>query len=195
MKNIVRALILCLMVFSASTAFAADQIGIYLQPKLVYGLTQIEGVKGYLDVDSSLGSGSTSGKVIGSKTDDAFGGSLALGYDFSKQFNIPLRAELEYSAFSDVESRRNTQVFAVDAKVKTKIGIQTLFVNAYWDIDTGTSWQPYLTGGLGMAFIDTKGTLELDGFKDSSSKTKTNFAWNLGLGIGYDINPSWTVDL
>lgn len=203
MKRIIGMLALVTMLMLSATSFAADkQIGVYVAPKFVYGLTHMGTVDGTL---GAAGVGTISGRVIGSKTDHAFGGSLAIGYDFSKQFNAPIRTEIEYAIFSDVKSRRTINetapgVGAAEIEMKAKVGIQTLFANVYWDIDTGTKWQPYLTGGLGMAFVSTKGSIGADvagvgsGSQSISSKTNTNFAWNLGLGIGYVINDYVTVD-
>lgn len=181
-----------------SISFAADQIGVYVAPKFVYGLVQTQGTNLY---ETEVGEPTFKLK-IGSKTDSTFGGSLAIGYDFDKKFNIPVRAEIEYSAFSRADAEKKFTDGNQSMTIKQQFGIQTLFANAYWDINTGTKFTPYLGAGLGMAFISTKYNAKLvdsgnsfsSGF-NSSSKNVTNFAWNVGAGLGYDINDSWTVDV
>jgi len=91
--------------------------------------------------------------------------------------------------------------------------------NAYYDIDEFNGFTPYLTAGVGVSRNKLKindgssstggGTAALGsttpaGKKTgagkivtvgSNSKTKTNFAWNVGLGAMYNIDPEFAVDL
>ena len=198
MKRILGVLLLVGVMVTPTVALAGEQIGVYVAPKFVYGLTQMNNFKGHFSEDGDSYSIKKS-----NKTDDTFGGSIAIGYDFDKQFGVPIRAELEYAGFSKAESKKTYGDDDYTSKMKQTFNIQTLFVNAYWDIDTGTQFTPYVGAGLGMAFIRTK-------FKDSgyeyadpddswsdstSSKTVTNFAWNVGAGLGYDFTENWTLDV
>ncbi len=158
--------------------------------------------------------------TIGNETDHTIGGSFAIGYDFSKQFNIPIRTELEYSIYSKAKAEKQyaTGAFIPGEVLKDNqtYRIQTLLVNAYWDIKTNTKFTPYLSASLGMAFIKTGfgrshyNTLDPndpiwdrvydeweqpDAYNDYGKKTVTNFAWGLGVGVGYEINENWTLDL
>ena len=194
MKRLFCLLLLTGLMTAAAPALAAEQLGVYVAPKFVYGLTQMDSVKTHLQVGGESGSLKT-----GDKTDDTFGGSIAIGYDFDKKFGIPIRAELEYAGFSEAEAKKTYHDGGDSHKLKQTFNIQTLFVNAYWDIDTGTQFTPYVGAGLGMGFIRTK--LRYSGEDatstwgaSSGSKTVTNFAWNVGLGLGYDITENWTVD-
>ena len=85
---------------------------------------------------------------------------------------------------------------------KQKMDVQTLFFNAYFDIKTGTQFTPYIGGGIGLAMIDVKsGGMDMfdggvyTGTVQLSSKSQTNFAWNIGAGIGWDITEAVTLDL
>ncbi|MDL2216271.1 outer membrane beta-barrel protein [Desulfovibrio sp. OttesenSCG-928-M14] len=195
MKRILGALLLIGVMVLPTVASAAEQIGIYVVPKFIYGLTQMDSVKGHWND----GGGSES---IGSKTDNTFGGSIAIGYDFDKKFGVPIRAELEYAGFSKAEAKRSYSPDATSyAKMKQTFGIQTLFLNAYWDINTETQFTPYIGAGLGMAFISTKfkdrGDDIVEGPWNESTgyKNVTNFAWNVGAGLGYDFMEHWTLDV
>lgn len=199
MKRILGALLFVGLVAMPTVASAGDQIGVYVAPKFVYGLTQMDSVK---QKWSDSASGESGSERVGSKTDDTFGGSIAIGYDFDKKFGVPIRAELEYAAFSEAEAKRSFTDEYDHITMKQKFNIQTLFLNAYWDINTGTQFTPYIGGGLGMGFINTKGKesgYDVDDPSDSwdfgtGSKTVTNFAWNVGAGLGYDITENWTLD-
>jgi opacity protein-like surface antigen len=146
---------------------------------------------------------------IGSSTDSTFGGSIAFGYDFEKKFSVPIRAEVEYAAFSQAENKGNfTEINGNEIgreTVRQTFSIRTLFINAYWDIPTGTRFTPYVGAGLGAGFINTNGNFSGvvttgGGVTETwsgrtGSKTVTNFAWNVGAGVGYDLTDYVTVDL
>lgn len=197
MKRIFGVLLLVGVMVTPAVASAGEQLGVYVAPKFVYGLTQMDTVKAH---GSAYGE-SASIRIGSSETDDTFGGSIAVGYDFDKKFGVPIRAELEYAGFSQAEAQKTYRDdYLGTHKLKQTYDIQTLFVNAYWDINTGTQFTPYLGAGLGMGFINTKlrynGDLDpyIDGPISTGSKTITNFAWNIGAGIGYDITENWTLD-
>lgn len=195
MRRLLGLLLLIGLMTTATPALAAEQLGVYVAPKFIYALTQMDSVKTHLSV------GADSGTLrIGDETDDTFGGSIAVGYDFDKRFGIPIRAELEYAGFSEAEAKKTYRDGGDSHKLKQTFTIQTLFVNAYWDIDTGTQFTPYIGAGAGMGFIRTK--LRYNGEDaaftwgaSTGSKTVTNFAWNVGAGVGYDITDNWTVDV
>ncbi len=206
MKRVLVVLLLAGVMVLPSFASAATgkQLGLYVAPKFVYGLTQMDSVKEHWD-DATAGESGT--ESIGSKTDDTFGGSIAIGYDFDKKFGVPIRAELEYAGFSKAEAEAsysyNDGAGDYSGKREQTFGIQTLFFNAYWDINTGTQFTPYIGAGLGMAFINTKFKVSeypVDDPTDvwnpsTGSKNVTNFAWNLGAGLGYDFTENWTMDI
>jgi len=198
MKRILGVLLLVGVMVTPTVASAGEQIGVYVAPKFVYGLTQMDGVRAHASGDW----GSDSLRV-GNKTDDTFGGSIAIGYDFDKKFGVPVRAEIEYAAFSEAEAKRSFTTNDEHETLKQKLNIQTLFLNAYWDINTGTQFTPYIGAGIGMGFIGTKGSergYDVNDPDDSwggstGSKTVTNFAWNVGAGLGYDITDNWSLDV
>ncbi|MDR1685735.1 MAG: outer membrane beta-barrel protein [Desulfovibrio sp.] len=195
---VLSALLGALAVAPHPLAFAADgggsdQIGIYVAPKFVYGLTHISGSK----VADTDGSGSWS---TGTHNDSAFGGSIAVGYDFEKQFAVPVRAEVEYAGFSQVEAKRhiNDPSNGPVGTIKQTYNIHTVFANAYFDIDTSTLVTPYVGAGLGTAFITSNAKYKEDASGEverSGAKTKTNFAWNVGTGVGFDFTDNITLDV
>ena len=215
MKRIMGVIALAVVLMVPATSFAAgDQIGVYVSPKFIYSYTQMNNIKdgnrdAYL---ANLAPGATaSSGSIGSKSDDTFGGSIAIGYDFDKRFGIPIRTELEYAGFSSAKAQSYERVVAPsgddveDLWDRNTYRIQTLFLNAYWDIDTGTKFTPYIGAGIGMGFVDLKWRCwgssydpadpsTRDDFDDSVKKGNTNFAWNVSAGLGYDITDNWTID-
>lgn len=183
-------------------AKAADQLGIYVTPKFVYGIMSGNKAKAY-----GTEAGATEKLNIGS-LDDVAGGALAIGYDFSKRFDAPVRVEVEYSAFGDTKASKSfADPDETDAdgiyhfSIKQKMNIQALFANIYYDFRNSTSFTPYVGGGIGMGFISSKSSWYSpeedpgEGSFSSSKKHQTNFAWNIGLGCAYEFNDTVAVDL
>lgn len=92
------------------------------------------------------------------------GGALAVGYNFDTLFGVPLRTELEYAL-------RTNANFKYDDRDRIAKIPQTVFANVYLDFDNSTDFTPYMGGGVGIGIIDTN----------------TNFAWNVGGGVAYNI--------
>ncbi|MCL2389995.1 MAG: outer membrane beta-barrel protein [Endomicrobia bacterium] len=180
--------------FGAAQAFAFDgKSDIYVTPKIIYGATFMKDAK---YVETSGGKDD-----LGNNRSSAFGGSLAVGYDLSEKVKAPVRAELEYS-YSEAKAEASYKVEAVipyfnDYKWSKRI--QTLFLNAYYDINTGTKVTPYAGAGLGAGFIKTEAEALWDGGAVGNEKidlvTVTDFAWNIGLGLGYRINNNIILDI
>lgn len=189
---------------------AAKQSGVYVAPKFVYGYTVMDKLKAGMDVVTPGVSGSVGvGSSSDDDNDDVFGGALAVGYDFSKRYDLPIRAEIEYSIFSRAEGSLSDQVklaggVRVPVTLDQELNIQTLFANVYYDITTGTPLTPYLGAGVGLAFIDADGdftdSISMGGTNvpltvDGGSKSNTNFAWNVGAGAAWAFTDNLSVDL
>jgi len=178
LKRIIGLLALAAVLAVPMLASADDgKLGIYLTPKAVYGAVYMNDVK-YREKDDDY-------PVLGSEWDNTFGGSLAVGYDFSK--TLLVRSELEYAIFTKAKGEPRSSEFQ-------SYNIQTLFVNVYYDINTGTKFTPYVGAGIGAGFIKTEGRADFDD-GGTGSKTVTNFAWNLGLGLGYHIMNNVVLDI
>jgi len=133
------------------------------------------------------------GRGSANDTDHVFGGALAVGYDFNKQHGAPVRAELEYGAFTRAEGKANV---LGGGTVTMKTQAQTLFTNAYLDIPTGTQFTPYVGAGLGMAFLNARADFEAPGSRQSyGSRNNTNFAWNVGAGVACEVVENVALDL
>ena len=131
----------CFLFNTQAEAGAADQIGVYVTPKFVYGIMGGNKAKAH-----SYEAGVSETKNLGS-LDDVVGGALAIGYDFHKRFNVPIRAELEYSAFGDAKASKSwgtpddtDRDGIYYQSMKQKIGIQALFANVYYDFRNTTSF-------------------------------------------------------
>lgn len=174
-------------------AQAADQIGVYVAPKFALNIQHFKGVG--IDFEGDKMDGADS------KNSARAGGALAIGYDFSKKFDIPVRAEIEYGAYGNASQ----QLGFSDAEVgdsmsmKQTVGFQTLLANVYWDITTWNKFTPYVGVGIGMAFVKTETDYAYTSTEESESgsfsDTETVFAGQVGFGCSYAFNDYISADL
>ncbi|KJV39405.1 outer membrane protein [Acinetobacter brisouii] len=125
---------------------------------------------------------------IKSDSQSVFTGSLAYGFNLAPVYNIPVRAELEY-AYHDTADFDYSQVYS-GYQLSTKV--QTVMLNGYYDFKNKSAFTPYVSLGLGSASLKTT---EHDNAGFSKTKTNNDFAWSVGLGVAYTINPNFSVDL
>lgn len=173
-------------------AKAADLIGVYVAPKFVLNIQHFKGVGKDFEGDRLPGSGS--------KDAARAGGALAIGYDFSPKFDLPVRAELEYAAYGNSSRHLGfIDQLAGDAlSAKHTVRFQTLMANVYWDITDFYGFTPYVGGGLGMAFVTSKVNYNYNGIGESEnnsfSDTDTVFAGQVGLGCSYAFTDNIAAD-
>ena len=156
----------------------AETTGVYVTPKFVLNMqsTEIEAL----------------GASTGTLDDTTAGGALAVGYDFSQKFNVPVRAELEFGAFGALSEEESYDIVSA----KAEVGIKTLLANVYWDIADYNGFTPYVGAGLGMAWVKTELSASVAGLGSASiDDTKTVFAGQLGFGCSYDFNDRIALDL
>lgn len=136
-----------------------------IQP-MTAGAEELTSEKIGIYVEPKISGQATLGGYLDGKleSDMSFGGGLAAGYDFWYFAGVPVRTEVEYMI------RTNSRFETDDANVRAEVP-QTVFANAYWDFRNSTRFTPYVGGGIGAAFVGSE----------------SNFAWNVGTGIGYDI--------
>lgn len=199
----------------ATEAGSGEQIGIYVGAKIGGSIVNMNSRKFGQDAGSMVYAGDTfswgnEAKGMGDKSGTAIGGGLNFGYDLNKRVGLPVRVELDYT-IRDRAGKSNSidTTWAVELNgtpipggmansidMKTSVKLQTIMFNGWFDIPTGTSFKPYVGGGIGVAFIDFKTSASEDGGAPiTRSKDISNFAWSLGAGLGYEITSNWTVDL
>jgi opacity protein-like surface antigen len=178
---------------------AQAETGLYVAPKLIYGNLQGYDVKGGEGDKVSLGS------------DNVFGGGIAVGYDFNKQFKLPLRTELEYAAFNNAKGKHEYNFLydsnpdaSISGTARISIGVKTLFANAYYDFRNDSKFTPYVGLGLGWSFMDVKvkdtwtdvyPPWPTEYGSESTKKSSTSFAWNASGGVGYALTSNINLDL
>lgn len=133
-------------------------------------------------------SGAVNGEV---ESDTGFGGSLTVGYHLLESVRVELEGTLDVN---DVDTARPVTVPVRPRQNPAGSG-DTLtigaFGNAYYDVDTGTAFTPYVGAGFGVLRIDA----EYDAFaledKDTlpAYQAMVGLTWNVtrktGLTLGY----------
>jgi opacity protein-like surface antigen len=164
---------------------SAEPIGVYVAPRLSGGLASFHFKGPAYDWD------------YGSHSEWAYGGALAVGYDFHPSLRIPLRVELEYHKLGDVEHSETYHDLGGSWKGKSTLGISTLFVNGYFDWHNPSQFTPYVSLGLGRSSLSAK-MKESDswwGTEVYGRKTTTNFSWNIGFGSALQLSDTISLDL
>lgn len=121
--------------------------------------------------------------------DKVLGGSVAIGVSTAVKGGA-VRAELEYNKNEDAEKTHTVSAMGVNFNGKLKVESQSLMLNGYYDIDTGTKFTPYVGAGIGYAKI--KGSLSVLGISESIDDN--NFAWQIGAGASYALTNNVSVD-
>lgn len=131
--------------------------------------------------------------------DNALGGKWAVGVSANVLEKAALRAELEYgdtsASYTEYSGRDNGDPHSNEDRAG-QIDSKTLFLNFYFDIDTGTIFTPYIGAGLGVhnAALD----YNFKSGRYSIPETRTSdwkFAWNVGAGVGVRVTQNLTLDL
>lgn len=121
-------------------------------------------------------------------SDTGYSIGLVLGAEF--EYNFRLEAAIGYQAndFDEVSA------YGYTASVDGDLSIWTIMLNGYYDFKNSTAFTPFIMAGIGFAEIDA----DLDsiaGYNLDLSDDDSVFAYQFGLGVGYALNDSVTLDL
>jgi opacity protein-like surface antigen len=129
---------------------------------------------------------------------DYYGGA---SLDYTPGFSAGLAGGAKYGMFR-VEGEFGYQINEIDminsydteedglytGEGKGDVSAYTFLINGYADFDTGTPFTPFVTAGMGMAIV------ELNNFMTMNNSDNV-FAYQVGAGLSYAINPKMNVDL
>ena len=97
---------------------------------------------------------------------------------------------MEYSRNEDAKSTTGAKKGGTDF---TKLESQSLMLNAYYDIDTGTKFTPYVGAGIGYSKLKASYTLTAE--NATLSESDYQFTWPAGVGVAYAVNDNLSLDL
>ena len=181
MKKLCLSVLMALALMLPGVA-KAESTGVYVAPKFVMNIQSTEFAVAGMSSDTY--------------DDTSAGGALAIGYDFSKKFDVPVRAELEFGAYGDLSASESGSIDGYRGTLEANVGIKTLLANVYWDITNYNGFTPYVGAGLGMAWVNTELAASVSGLGGVSfDNTETVFAAQVGFGCSYAFNENFAVDL
>lgn len=108
-----------------------------------------------------------------------------------------LRAELEYTYRNDFDDKIPFGA-GLDPNTyfsKTVLKSKSVMANAYLDFMPNYVVSPYLSGGIGMTFLELENTVNTaGGAQPTDSYDETNFTWSLGAGLTIRLNKCINID-
>ncbi|HJB65374.1 MAG TPA: outer membrane beta-barrel protein [Candidatus Mailhella merdavium] len=160
------------LVFTASALFTAPANagaeGLYFAGKLGLNFQSLDNAN----------------RGLSGEKDQTIGIGAAMGYDFYPLAAMPVRVELELMY--------QTEAKYTNAGTTLKDSISTVFVNGFYDFHTGTIFTPYVGLGIGTAWVDSEGSVNGYG---TGTNTESNFAWNIGAGLGIELDYNLSFDI
>ena len=116
--------------------------------------------------------------------DLGFGADGALGYDFG---SFRADAEFTYLTAKAVFDVDKTQRRENDDKADDTLTVLAATANAWYDLDTGTAWSPYIGIGVGAANVQVKlatGEETADVYFEGNG---WGFAYQAGVGVAVEV--------
>jgi opacity protein-like surface antigen len=181
--------ILALAAIAALTLPAAAlEVKPYISNKISYSNVRT----GDLTIYKANGDTMTEGS---DENDSIFGDKLAVGFSVPVEaIRGAIRAEIEAGFNSNAEIKPYDLAYPTE-KINIKIQSKTYVLNAYYDINTGSAFVPYVGFGLGFANIHASPDYNNGPYSYGGSAKLNQFIWNAGLGTGYVLNDHITFDL
>ena len=151
-----------------------------------------------ISIPTDLGGTYKSGGLKSLDNSAYFG--LGAGYRLNENF----RTDLNIGYMNEFKLSKSFKGSNGGDTFKQKINSMSVILNAYYDICDYNNFIPYVTAGIGGARNKTKKATEVFTNADGSAvtqtltqagKSKTNFAWNVGLGVMYKFQDNFYVDL
>ncbi len=171
-------------------------VGIYVSAKA------LAGAQTHWPTTSAIG-GTDIFVASGDWTKMTMGAALALGYDFYPRFDVPVRLEVEYAMRSEWRGEKNFEFQGVDVSYEPSVHVQTLMLNVAYDFHNSTRFTPYITAGIGAAFLDAQLQLDVSGaalgggggaLPIGYDASLASLAWQVGAGLEVELTPSMSLD-
>jgi len=142
-------------------------------------------------LDTSFKTGFVVGGNFGVKWDSGLRTELELAVrQNSSKRHGHLRTTYSYGAITGTVNQNTLHLTSsTDRAADTDLRLRaySLMANAWYDFDIGSSFTPYIGGGIGLAEV------QIDGSIDSARIAEKNdmvFAWQVGAGVAFPLTDS-----
>lgn len=168
----------------SQSAMMMESSGVYVN--VGGALTLVPGMTGvpYANLDPKLGLMHNEGTKTNWDFDLGFGADGALGYDFG---SFRADAEFTYLTAKSVFDVDKTKRREESDKADDTLTVLAATANAWYDLDTGTAWSPYIGIGVGAANVQVKlatGEKTDEQYFDGSG---WGFAYQAGVGVALEV--------
>ena len=147
----------------------------YAGPMLMTGVTDQRNITDVTGTAIGIFERDDGGHVLGA--------AGVLGFDFNAR-EVPFSVELS----ANWRARHDMNVGFVNGGIKSNVETVDAMVSALYDIPLGYALQPYIGGGVGLAWVDADTEDHGLSITDIGSKSRANFAWQLQGGLKYPLN-------
>ena len=166
----------------SQSAMMMESSGVYVNVggalTLVPGLTKVPYDK--LDPEPEH----VDGKNTNWDFDLGFGADGALGYDFG---SFRADAEFTYLTAKSVFDVHKTDRRENDVTADDTLTVLAATANAWYDLDTGTAWSPYIGIGVGAANVQVKLATGEDTTDVYFEGNGWGFAYQAGVGVAVEV--------
>lgn len=206
LKKMLMGLALASLTAMVPSVASAQTGPYYLAPKLLYSHQKTNS----FEATTVSASQAYSSLYVGQdKSDNVWGGGLAIGYDFGSMGYSPVRAEIEFLARTGSETKFPTTLTGISGgwgptydSYTIKNNIYTLFANVYLDFTNDSALTPYIGAGIGGAYVDsdfsnlsyTPQTIS-PYYHAKGEQSSWNFAWNVSAGVAWQLTNNMALDL
>ncbi len=127
--------------------------------------------------------------------DTGITGGVAIGYDFGDS-RIEAAVDYKYHELGKIKDYTVTGSGNLgDFRTRGDVTTLSFLANAYYDVTLEPPVTLYIGGGIGFATVEID-DIEVQGYPlIDESEDDTVFAYQVGVGIGYDVNEKVTLEL
>ena len=168
----------------SQSAMMMESSGVYVN--VGGALTLVPGLTGvpFEKLDPDLNLEHADGKKTNWDFDLGFGADGALGYDFG---SFRADAEFTYLTAKSVFDVHKTDRREDNATADDTLTVLAATANAWYDLDTGTAWSPYIGIGVGAANVQVKLATGEKTTDEYFTGNGWGFAYQAGVGVALEV--------
>lgn len=179
-----------------------NQQGPYVGVGLLYGQQSLNAITSREEINGSVQVDSMNPFKI---SDNKFGFYISGGKVWPMD-GWQLRTELQYNyhgklsgSISPAFPEPPVGVPNFNTSFRTSVKAQSAFINAFFQKMMNDTFAVFAGGGIGLAYKQANSTMVIDSppwpSQDTKSNSTTGFAWQLGLGGIYYLNPQLAINI
>lgn len=174
-----------------------DTSGWYLRGDVGVAINQMSSLRSTLQPTNMLGGGAPAIATAYSDIGDSAIIGIGVGYQFNNWFRAD--ATIDYRTSASYRKGMTYTAFCANPfcldTYTANVSSAAFMLNGYVDLGTWAGVTPYIGAGVGMASHRMKGLTDVGaGLGTANDMTRTNFAWALMAGLGYNVTPNLKID-